>query len=185
MATIEDKDDEQETPDAVEVAQGPVNEAPRGTTWVGAPFLHIRLNERMDNPYECVQQHAWIDAQDEVTIRSYEWVDTRQVQLCADAMEKLVDAWLARHPRELSAVQVMTYLESHPYGIMTAMNLSFDGVPSGINDHFDAEANAGRKAARAYHQEWLARHPFPDANASASTVPSGILDAAPALDLAH
>jgi len=94
--------DEQKTPDAVEVAQGPVNGIT--THWVGAPFVHIRLNERMDNPYECVQQHAWIDAQDEVTIRSYEWVDTRQVQLTPAAMEKLVDAWLARHPRELPKI---------------------------------------------------------------------------------
>jgi|SRR6185312_3669905 len=86
---------EQET-EAVEVAQGPVKDQ--------ALYEHVNLIKSMDEPHMAYQLDAWIAWDGTIYLRSYEWVEVRQIQLTAAAMEKLVDAWLARHPRELPKI---------------------------------------------------------------------------------
>lgn len=148
MAFDEENASEEKT-DAVEVAQGPV------TGWL--QDMPAKLNEVAQTVWEHTrlkdaespwgdQIDMWQNNEGGVTVRTTDYSEVKTIRLDIPAMEKLVDAWLARHPRPMNVAQVTTH--------------------------------------------------YPNANASASTVPSDFrietfaypekkLDDLPALDLAH
>src|SRR5579862_6380894 len=101
----EDNDDEQKTPDAVEVAQGSVDDGYRSLS----PGLRANAVSDPENEWQHTRlQDAaspWGDqidmwqSSDSVALRTVDYADVKTIRLDAAAIEKLVDAWLARHPR--------------------------------------------------------------------------------------